>query len=253
MLLPDSMDLRIMVPYNSRSTAFASFDGRSRVELKRGDHVKVSASPFPFLTVEPEELPNSWFHSVSRTLQWNQRQQQKSFVLVEENAPSLSASQTGSTDGFDGVSSRGGSRLGTGTSTGTERDNGMGSGDSTDDTGNCSEAPDEFDIQDGNTESASRLWEELSAGQKNESQSKILNCQPHARGNPTSTQHQEFIAGKNNAPVPPTKTNIKRDTGIPGTAARCSNAPHTENPVTCDAFVVYGRDDSDESSSDIEV
>lgn len=35
MLLPDSMDLRIAVPYNSRSTAWASFDGRGRVELRR--------------------------------------------------------------------------------------------------------------------------------------------------------------------------------------------------------------------------
>lgn len=35
MLLPDSMELRVCVPYNSRSTAWASFDGRGRVELKR--------------------------------------------------------------------------------------------------------------------------------------------------------------------------------------------------------------------------
>lgn len=35
MLLPDSMELRICVPYHSRATAWASFDGRGRVELKR--------------------------------------------------------------------------------------------------------------------------------------------------------------------------------------------------------------------------
>src|SRR5258706_15175537 len=35
MLLPDTMELRICVPVNSRSTAWASFDGRGRVELKR--------------------------------------------------------------------------------------------------------------------------------------------------------------------------------------------------------------------------
>jgi NAD kinase len=35
MLLPDSMELRICVPYNSRSTAWVSFDGRGRVELQR--------------------------------------------------------------------------------------------------------------------------------------------------------------------------------------------------------------------------
>jgi NAD+ kinase len=35
MLLPDSMEVRVCVPYNSRSTAWASFDGRGRIELKR--------------------------------------------------------------------------------------------------------------------------------------------------------------------------------------------------------------------------
>ncbi|KAF9431658.1 hypothetical protein BGZ76_011859 [Entomortierella beljakovae] len=35
MLLPDSMELRICVPFDSRSTAWASFDGRGRVELRR--------------------------------------------------------------------------------------------------------------------------------------------------------------------------------------------------------------------------
>lgn len=35
MLLPDTMELRICVPYTSRSTAWASFDGRGRVELRR--------------------------------------------------------------------------------------------------------------------------------------------------------------------------------------------------------------------------
>jgi hypothetical protein len=39
MLLPDSMELRICVPYNSRSTAWASFDGRGRVELRRSSHL----------------------------------------------------------------------------------------------------------------------------------------------------------------------------------------------------------------------
>jgi NAD+ kinase len=35
MLLPDSIEVRVCVPFNSRSTAWASFDGRGRVELKR--------------------------------------------------------------------------------------------------------------------------------------------------------------------------------------------------------------------------
>ncbi|BGP16445.1 hypothetical protein JCM10213v2_004447 [Rhodosporidiobolus nylandii] len=84
MLLPDSMELRICVPYNSRSTAWASFDGRGRVELRQGDHIKVTASPYPFPTVCADKQSTDWFHSISRTLKWNERQRQKSFVILEE-------------------------------------------------------------------------------------------------------------------------------------------------------------------------
>ncbi|KAH7888356.1 hypothetical protein F5I97DRAFT_1804398 [Phlebopus sp. FC_14] len=84
MLLPDSMELRICVPYNSRSTAWASFDGRGRVELMQGDHIKITASKYPFPTVCADKQSTDWFHSISRTLKWNERERQKSFVVVEE-------------------------------------------------------------------------------------------------------------------------------------------------------------------------
>ncbi|KAF8894940.1 hypothetical protein CPB84DRAFT_1682585 [Gymnopilus junonius] len=84
MLLPDSMELRICVPYNSRSTAWASFDGRGRIELKQGDHIKVAASRYPFPTVCADKQSTDWFHAISRTLKWNERERQKSFVVVEE-------------------------------------------------------------------------------------------------------------------------------------------------------------------------
>ncbi|GJJ06295.1 hypothetical protein Clacol_000486 [Clathrus columnatus] len=107
MLLPDSMELRICVPYNSRSTAWASFDGRGRVELKQGDHIKVTASKYPFPTVCADKQSTDWFHAISRTLKWNERQRQKSFVVVEESSkPSRRKPVTGdgtkaSEDGID--------------------------------------------------------------------------------------------------------------------------------------------------------
>ncbi|KZT19715.1 ATP-NAD kinase [Neolentinus lepideus HHB14362 ss-1] len=85
MLVPDSMEVRICVPFNSRSTAWASFDGRGRVELKQGDHIKVTASKYPFPTVCADKQSTDWFHAISRTLKWNERERQKSFVVVEEN------------------------------------------------------------------------------------------------------------------------------------------------------------------------
>ncbi|KIY46022.1 ATP-NAD kinase, partial [Fistulina hepatica ATCC 64428] len=97
MLLPDSMELRICVPYNSRSTAWASFDGRGRVELRQGDHIKITASRYPFPTVCADKQFTDWFSSISRTLKWNERERQKSFVMVEEEQPKYKrGSQRGS-------------------------------------------------------------------------------------------------------------------------------------------------------------
>ncbi|KAL5528281.1 hypothetical protein ACEPAF_7417 [Sanghuangporus sanghuang] len=95
MLLPDSMELRICVPFNSRSTAWASFDGRGRVELRQGDHIKVTASKYPFPTVCADKQSTDWFHSISRTLKWNERERQKSFVVVEEDSVKRKSSKQG--------------------------------------------------------------------------------------------------------------------------------------------------------------
>ncbi|KAG2093758.1 ATP-NAD kinase-like domain-containing protein [Suillus discolor] len=84
MLLPDSMELRICDPCNSRRTAWVSFDGRGRVELQQGDHIKITASKYPFPTVCVDKQLTDWFHAISRTLKWNGRERQKSFVVVEE-------------------------------------------------------------------------------------------------------------------------------------------------------------------------
>ena len=45
----------------------------------------MSASKYPFPTVCAENQSIDWFQSISRTLKWNERQRQKSFVIVEED------------------------------------------------------------------------------------------------------------------------------------------------------------------------
>jgi NAD+ kinase len=50
-----------------------------------GDHIKVTASKYPFPTVCADRSSTDWFHSISRTLKWNERERQKSFVVVEES------------------------------------------------------------------------------------------------------------------------------------------------------------------------
>jgi NAD+ kinase len=50
-----------------------------------GDHIKVTASKYPFPTVCADKQSTDWFHAISRTLKWNERERQKSFVVVEED------------------------------------------------------------------------------------------------------------------------------------------------------------------------
>ncbi|MCJ1317757.1 hypothetical protein MMC15_003084 [Xylographa vitiligo] len=79
-ILPDTVVLRIGVPYDARTSSWASFDGRERVELCAGDYVTISASRYPFANVMPQgRRSEDWVKSISRTLQWNSRQRQKSF------------------------------------------------------------------------------------------------------------------------------------------------------------------------------
>jgi NAD+ kinase len=84
-ILPDSMVLRIGVPYDARANSWVSFDGRERVELCPGDYVTISASRYPFANVMPPgRRSEDWINSLSRTLQWNSRQRQKAFNEWDE-------------------------------------------------------------------------------------------------------------------------------------------------------------------------
>ena len=86
MVLSDTLCLRICVPKGSRSTAYASFDGKGRVELRRGDEVRVEAGRYPFPTVVGEGgTGGEWFESVRRALRWNTRGAvQRSFGSKEQ-------------------------------------------------------------------------------------------------------------------------------------------------------------------------
>ncbi|KAI9882152.1 MAG: hypothetical protein M1823_006103 [Watsoniomyces obsoletus] len=80
-ILPDTMVLRVGVPYDARTSSWASFDGRERLELQPGDYVTISASRYPFANVLPQgQRTEGWVSSIRRTLQWNSRQRQKPFT-----------------------------------------------------------------------------------------------------------------------------------------------------------------------------
>ncbi|KAI5288309.1 NAD(+) kinase [Ascosphaera aggregata] len=64
-------NLELYADAHSRSTAYCSFDGKSRTELRQGDYVTVQASQYPFPTVVSGS--GEWFDSVRRALRWNTR------------------------------------------------------------------------------------------------------------------------------------------------------------------------------------
>ncbi|KAJ5909113.1 kinase [Penicillium taxi] len=79
-ILPDTIVLRMGVPYDARTSSWASFDGRERVELLPGDYVTVSASRYPYANVLAQgRRGEDWVHNISKTLNWNSRTKQKSF------------------------------------------------------------------------------------------------------------------------------------------------------------------------------
>lgn len=79
-ILPDTIVLRLGVPYDARTSSWSSFDGRERVELRPGDYVTISASRYPFANVMQQgRRSEDWVNSISGKLGWNTRQRQKSY------------------------------------------------------------------------------------------------------------------------------------------------------------------------------
>lgn len=76
LVLPEHVTLRIKVPVDSRSSAYCSFDGRSRQELRPGDAVLISMSQWPAPMVCHLDASHDWFLSMREGLCWNVRKQQ---------------------------------------------------------------------------------------------------------------------------------------------------------------------------------
>jgi NAD+ kinase len=77
MILPDTMEIVVLVPEDSRATAWVSFDGRHRVNLKAGDSIHIMPSQFPVPTVCRDSQSEDWIGALDSCLGWNKRQRQK--------------------------------------------------------------------------------------------------------------------------------------------------------------------------------
>uniref|UniRef100_A0A1J3JC23 NAD(+) kinase n=1 Tax=Noccaea caerulescens TaxID=107243 RepID=A0A1J3JC23_NOCCA len=76
LILPDHVTVRVQVPFNSRSSAWVSFDGKGRKQLEAGDALVCSMAPWPVSTACQVESTNDFLRSIHDGLHWNLRKTQ---------------------------------------------------------------------------------------------------------------------------------------------------------------------------------
>lgn len=82
-VLPYCTELKIVVPATSKSQVWASFDGRHRIALNRGDAVVITESKYPVYTASRVNTTVDWLHSLTKCLRWNERGfEEKNFIWV---------------------------------------------------------------------------------------------------------------------------------------------------------------------------
>ena len=86
-VFPDSAKLQIEISEDARSHAWASFDGKSRQQLKRGDGLLVEMDMFPVPTVNKTDHTGDWFQSLDRAFNFNNRAAQKPLSEVRRSRP----------------------------------------------------------------------------------------------------------------------------------------------------------------------
>ncbi|XP_052187378.1 NAD(H) kinase 1-like isoform X2 [Diospyros lotus] len=76
LILPEHVTLRVLVPFNSRSHAWASFDGKNRKRLGPGDALVCSMAPCPVPTACQGDSTSDFLRSIHDGLHWNLRKNQ---------------------------------------------------------------------------------------------------------------------------------------------------------------------------------
>ncbi|KAK6119746.1 hypothetical protein DH2020_046516 [Rehmannia glutinosa] len=76
LILPEHVTLRVVVPFNSRSHAWVSFDGKGRKQLGPGDALVCSMAPWPVPTACQLDSTCDFLRSIHDGLHWNLRKTQ---------------------------------------------------------------------------------------------------------------------------------------------------------------------------------
>ncbi|XP_047332912.1 NAD(H) kinase 1 [Impatiens glandulifera] len=78
LILPEHVTIRVQVPFNSRSHAWVSFDGKDRKQLAPGDALVCSMAPWPVPTACQVDSTSDFLRSIHEGLHWNLRKTQSS-------------------------------------------------------------------------------------------------------------------------------------------------------------------------------
>lgn len=77
--LPGSCVLKLKQPRDSRGSCAVAFDNRMRLELLRGESIRIQVSEHCFPTINELDSSTDWFRALVRCLGWNVRIRQKAF------------------------------------------------------------------------------------------------------------------------------------------------------------------------------
>ncbi|XP_025862929.1 NAD kinase isoform X3 [Vulpes vulpes] len=78
------MQYQIMLSPEARNTAWVSFDGRKRQEIRHGDSISITTSCYPLPSICVRDPVSDWFESLAQCLHWNVRKKQAHFTEEEE-------------------------------------------------------------------------------------------------------------------------------------------------------------------------
>ncbi|KAI9074865.1 hypothetical protein K1719_043173 [Acacia pycnantha] len=76
LILPEHVSVRVEIPANTRSPAWASFDGKNRKKLEAGDALVCSMASWPVPTACLVDSTNDFLRSIHEGLHWNLRKAQ---------------------------------------------------------------------------------------------------------------------------------------------------------------------------------
>uniref|UniRef100_A0A8C5L5A6 NAD kinase n=1 Tax=Jaculus jaculus TaxID=51337 RepID=A0A8C5L5A6_JACJA len=85
-VVPAGVELKITLSPEARNTAWVSFDGRKRQEIRHGDSISITTSCYPLPSLCVQDPKRDWFKSLAQCLHWNVRKKQAHFPEDEEDS-----------------------------------------------------------------------------------------------------------------------------------------------------------------------